>query len=112
MKYKRKKRGGNGNNGNNNEAKLTTREFLILSLIAGGFSNDDIAKSLFVSLLTVNHHVEHIREKLDAKNRAHAVVKALRLGLLSFDGIEKTAEAYAAKAIAKTVAKATTTNNN
>ena len=40
-----------------------------------------------------------------------AVVTVLRLGLLSFDGIEKTAEVYAAKAVNKTVAKTTTTTN-
>lgn len=108
MKYKRKKRGGSGNDSNNNKAKLTSREHLILSLIAGGFYDDDIAKSLFVSLRTVNHHVEHIREKLDVKSRAHAVVKALRLGLLSFDGIEKTAEVYATKATTNATANAAT----
>ena len=106
MKYKRKKRGGNGND---NEIKLTPRESLILSLIAGGFSDDDIAKSLFVSIRTVNYHVENIRSKLNVKSRTHAVVKALRLRLLSFDGIEKTAEVYAAKTAVKAATNTTTT---
>ncbi len=97
MKYKRKRR-----KGSNGKTKLTPSESLILSLIAGGFSDGDIAKHVLVSIRTVNRHIENIREKLDAKNRVHAVVKALRLGLLSFDEIEKTAEEYAAKVVKAT----------
>ncbi len=106
MKYKRKNRGGTGND---NEAKLTPRESLILSLIASGFSDKEIANSLSISWMTVKNHTKRVLYKLDVKSRAHAVVKVLRLGLLSFDGIEKTAEVYAAKAVAKTVANTTTT---
>ena len=105
MKYKRKKRGGN-----TNETKLTPRESLILSLIASGFSDDDIANSLFLSVRTVNRHIENIREKLESKSRAHAVAKSLRFGLLSFDEIEKTAETYATQVAVKT-AKGAISNN-
>ena len=113
MKYKRKKYHGNNNSNTSNTSntdvkKLTPREFLILSLIAGGFSDKEIANSLFLSWFTVNNYIKNIRSKLDVKSRAHAVVKALRLGLLSFDGIEKTAEVYAAKAVAKTAVNAAT----
>ena len=104
MKYKRKKRGGSGND---DEIKLTPREFSILSLIASGFSDNAIADSLSISWMTANNHIKHVRYKLGAKSRAHAVVKALRFGLLSFDEIEKTAEAYATKASANTATNAT-----
>ncbi len=111
MKYKRKKYHGNNNSNTSNTdvKKLTPREFLILSLIAGGFSDKEIANSLFLSWFTVNNYIKNIRSKLDVKSRAHAVVKALRLGLLSFDGIEKTAEVYAAKTAVKAATNTTTT---
>ena len=97
MKYKRKKRSGN-----NDETKLTPCESLILSLVASGFSDKEIADSLFISWRTARNHAQQVCYKLGTKSRAYAVVKALRLGLLSFDEIEKTAEAYAAKVVKAT----------
>jgi ATP/maltotriose-dependent transcriptional regulator MalT len=57
--------------------------------LAQGYSNRQIAHSLFISLTTVKKHVEHITSKLGVSTRTEAAVKASRLGLLdSQDEIE------------------------
>ncbi len=61
---------------------LTQRELEILTLIANGFSNKDIAKKLIRSLGTVKVHTSNIYSKLGAKNRTEAVARARELGLL------------------------------
>lgn len=71
---------------------LTDREHQTLALIAGGFSDKDIAERLKISERTVNCFVERIRKKLDAKNRTQAVVRALLYGLLNFEEILLTAQ--------------------
>ena len=68
--------------------KLTSREILVLTLTAAGFSDKEIGEKLCVSMNTVHNHVLNIRYKLDAKNKAQAVVKALKNDLLSFEEIE------------------------
>lgn len=70
-------------------ASLTPREEEVLRLLAQGYSNRQIAHSLFISLTTVKKHVEHITSKLGVSTRTEAAVKASRLGLLdSQDEIE------------------------
>lgn len=49
---------------------LTKREKEVASLIKEGLSNDEIAKSLFISPLTVKTHVQRIYDKLDVSNRS------------------------------------------
>jgi DNA-binding NarL/FixJ family response regulator len=61
---------------------LTPRETEILSLIAQGVSNNQIAEQLFVSLGTVKAHVAEILKKLAATDRAHAASIALRSGYI------------------------------
>jgi LuxR family maltose regulon positive regulatory protein len=61
---------------------LTDRELEILSLIARGRSNRQIADSLFLSVGTVKGHINHILGKLDAQNRTEAVAHGRVLGLL------------------------------
>ena len=61
---------------------LTTREMEILTLMAGGASNQDIARQLVVTVGTVKGHVNHILDKLEAHNRTEAVARARELGLL------------------------------
>lgn len=61
------------------EAGLTEREREILSLIALGYSNKEIAAKLFVSFHTVKNHVHNIFDKLGCRNRAEAVRMALHL---------------------------------
>ncbi len=60
---------------------LTPREAEVLSLIAGGRSNREIAAELFVSEATVKTHINHLFSKIDARDRAQAVHYAYTHGL-------------------------------
>jgi DNA-binding NarL/FixJ family response regulator len=61
---------------------LSRREYQVLQLISDGLENQAIAKSLFVSVETIRTHVKSILRKLHARDRAHAVAVAFRLGVL------------------------------
>lgn len=61
---------------------LTNRETEILRLMAGGYSNKEIANSVFVAEGTVKNHVSNILSKLGVRDRTRAVLKALELGLI------------------------------
>jgi DNA-binding NarL/FixJ family response regulator len=61
---------------------LSERELEVLTLVADGLSNDEIAKELFVSRATVKTHLGHLFGKLGADSRTGAVATARRLGLL------------------------------
>src|SRR5262245_15560174 len=61
---------------------LSKRELEILSLLAQGHSNQEIASTLFVSLSTVKTHIQNLFEKLEVKRRTQAVEKAKRLNLI------------------------------
>jgi DNA-binding NarL/FixJ family response regulator len=54
----------------------------VLALVAGGLSNGEIARALFVSEATVKSHVNHIFAKARVKDRAQAVHYAYRNGLV------------------------------
>jgi ATP/maltotriose-dependent transcriptional regulator MalT len=56
---------------------LTPREHEVLTMMAAGLRNREIAGQLFISEVTVKAHVRHILEKLGAPNRAAAVARAL-----------------------------------
>ncbi len=58
---------------------LTTRELEILTLVAQGFSNQEIAQKLFVSDRTVGTHVSNILSKLHLANRTQAALYAMRM---------------------------------
>jgi LuxR family maltose regulon positive regulatory protein len=62
---------------------LSAREREVLSLLARGASNQEIAETLVVALDTVKRHVSNILSKLTVSNRTQAVVRARALGLLS-----------------------------
>jgi DNA-binding CsgD family transcriptional regulator len=64
-----------------NPANLTAREVEVLTLVAQGLRNGDIAQRLFLSEKTVSHHVSAILRKLDVHTRGEAGAAAVRLGL-------------------------------
>jgi DNA-binding NarL/FixJ family response regulator len=61
---------------------LTSREVEVLSQIAGGNRNRDIADKLFITEETVKVHIKHIMEKLGASDRTHAVAIGVRRGII------------------------------
>src|SRR5215204_5608907 len=61
--------------------ELTEREEEILSLVAQGKGNQEIARQLFVSLKTVRNHVSNILLKLQVADRAQAVIRARDAGM-------------------------------
>ena len=64
------------------EEDLTVRELEVLRLIRDGFRNKQIADQLSIAETTVNFHIKNLMEKLQAKDRTHAVTLAIRRGLL------------------------------
>ncbi|RKN45322.1 response regulator transcription factor [Micromonospora endolithica] len=64
------------------EYALTDRELDVLSLLAQGHPNKQIAQKLFISAATVHSHVLSILRKLGVRNRTQAVVFAQQHGLL------------------------------
>lgn len=68
--------------GTDTGAKLTDRERSILRLVAGGYSNKEIARSLHLSEGTVKNYMSDLLVKLDCRDRTHAVLKAITLRLL------------------------------
>jgi two-component system response regulator DesR len=61
---------------------LTEREREVLALIAAGSTNREIAERLYLSPHTVKEHTSALYRKLQARNRAEAVQRAQRIGLL------------------------------
>ena len=67
--------------GRNAFPQLTEREREVLALMARGFDNRRIARELFLSDKTVRNHVSNVMAKLDAQDRAEAVLRARNAGL-------------------------------
>jgi DNA-binding NarL/FixJ family response regulator len=65
-----------------NERVLTAREVELLQLIGEGLSTPEVAAQLYISTKTVKNHLASIFEKLDARDRTQAVVKAVRMGII------------------------------
>jgi DNA-binding NarL/FixJ family response regulator len=63
-------------------AGLTDREREVLTLVAHGLTNDEIAERLFLSPLTAKTHVSRILNKLGARDRVQLVVRAYETGLV------------------------------
>lgn len=61
---------------------LSERELEVLTLLASGRTNSEIAGDLFVAVGTVKSHVNNIYTKLEVRNRAEAVTRARQLELL------------------------------
>lgn len=64
------------------DEKLTERELDVLKLIRDGLKNKQIAAELEIAEATVNFHIKNLSQKLQANDRTHAVMIALRRGLL------------------------------
>ena len=64
---------------------LTSRETQILMYVADGNTNRQIASALEISEQTIKNHVSAILRKLNANDRAHAVVLAIRSRWISLE---------------------------
>jgi len=62
--------------------QLSSREVEVLSLVARGTANKEVARSLRLSEATVKSHLLHIFEKLGASDRTHAVMIAVQRGII------------------------------
>jgi DNA-binding NarL/FixJ family response regulator len=61
---------------------LTKREIEVVRLMAGGFSNREIAEALGTSEGTIKNHASSILSKLGVRDRTRAVLKAIELGYM------------------------------
>lgn len=61
---------------------ISNREYEVLSLIARGYTNQEIADRLFISLNTVKTHSSNLFLKLDVKRRTQAIQKAKEMALI------------------------------
>jgi DNA-binding NarL/FixJ family response regulator len=61
---------------------FTEREVAILRLLAGGYSNKEIGRSLYLAEGTVKNYVSDILDKLDTRDRTRAVLKAITLRII------------------------------
>ena len=66
--------------------KLTQRELEVLKLLC--LQNKEIAKRLIISIRTVKSHVHNILDKLVCETRQRALIKALKLKIISIDEVE------------------------
>ena len=62
--------------------RFSQREVAILRLIAGGYSNREIARAMFLAEGTVKNYVSSILDKLDTRDRTRAVLKAITLRVI------------------------------
>lgn len=69
--------------GDETTESLTPREMQVMQLLARGLANKTIAQELEISEHTVKFHVNSILAKLGAESRTDAVVRAMRLGLVT-----------------------------
>ena len=69
--------------------ELRTREIEILKLIAAGHSNEEIAKTLYISIHTVKSHLEKIFRVLKARNRSNSVFIAISKNIIGCPKAEK-----------------------
>ena len=65
---------------------LTEREKQVLKLLC--LPNSEIAQRLCITAITVKSHVRHIFNKLVCENRQKALIKALKLGVVTLNDIE------------------------
>lgn len=64
---------------------VTKREEEVLQLIADGCSTSEVAEQTYISQKTVKNHLASIYQKLDARDRTQAVLRAVRMGIVSLE---------------------------
>lgn len=62
---------------------LTSRELLVVYLLAKGHADKDIAEKMNITVHTVRSYVHNILKKMDAKNRVNVVYKAMKSGMIT-----------------------------
>ena len=67
------------------EPVISAREEEVLQLVADGFTLPEVAEKLFISQKTVKNHLASIYQKLDARDRTQAVLRAVRMGIVRLD---------------------------
>jgi DNA-binding NarL/FixJ family response regulator len=73
--------------------KLSSRQTEVLFYASFGLTNEEIAKSLYISIETVKRHFRNIKSKVNYKNRPHMVRMGFEQGYLSADdSLEKTTQ--------------------
>ncbi len=72
------KKRGESINDDGGKDKLTRREYEVISLIAEGLNNKEIADNLYISEKTVKNHVSNIFKKIDVSDRTQAAIYAFK----------------------------------
>ena len=67
------------------EPVISKREEEVLQLVAEGLSTTEVAEQLFISVKTVKNHLASVYDKLDARDRTQAVVRAVKMGIIRLD---------------------------
>jgi DNA-binding NarL/FixJ family response regulator len=67
------------------ERVISQREEEVLQLIADGCSTPEVADRLYISQKTVKNHLASIYQKLEARDRTQAVLRAVRMGIVNLD---------------------------
>ena len=67
----------------NGHAPVSAREEQVLQLVADGLSLPEVAAELYISVKTVKNHLASIYAKLDARDRTQAVLRAVKMGIIS-----------------------------
>jgi two-component system response regulator DegU len=67
---------------------ISPREEEVLQLVAEGLSLPEIGSQLFISVKTVKNHLSSIYQKLEARDRTQAVIRAVKMGIIRLDDLE------------------------
>ncbi|WP_226372727.1 response regulator transcription factor [Allosphingosinicella flava] len=62
---------------------MTRRENEVLELVANGLSAKEVAHQIGIAPRTVERHIENVRMKMRARNRAHMIAQAVATGILN-----------------------------
>lgn len=63
-------------------SKVSYRELDVLTLVGMGFSADEIAKQMGISVQTVKNHYSNLQKKLGTKNKAQTLLTAIKQGMI------------------------------